>query len=277
MFHYQTVVIVNADDFGEDRESNRVIERCHRTGIVTSVSLIANLPGFEEAVAILKANPRLDVGIHLNIFSGVPLSQPREVRSLIGQDGKFTGSVSRFLNRWASCRINPAEIRKEWQSQIERLIVSGLRLSHLDSHYHFHLLPDLFLIALQLAETYRIPWVRAVGEPVQFDVIRNRRGLSKLWKELGLYVCSRLAIPQMEAKRIRGGVTLWSGGPNDFLTEPALRTLIGGLRPGIHEVFVHPGVYREEAELLTDPTVIVAARSAWRLTSFGDLLATGAV
>ncbi|HZO31813.1 MAG TPA: ChbG/HpnK family deacetylase, partial [Chloroflexota bacterium] len=43
-------LVVNADDFGISRGVNRGIVEAHRSGLVTSASLMANLPSAEDAL-----------------------------------------------------------------------------------------------------------------------------------------------------------------------------------------------------------------------------------
>lgn len=47
-------LIVNADDFGLCASVNRGVLEAHRRGIVTSASLLATAPGFEEAAPLHK-------------------------------------------------------------------------------------------------------------------------------------------------------------------------------------------------------------------------------
>jgi len=45
-------VIINADDFGFCRSVNEGVVLAHRRGVVTSASILANAPGFEQAAAL---------------------------------------------------------------------------------------------------------------------------------------------------------------------------------------------------------------------------------
>ena len=59
--------IVNADDFGADIGINRGIAEAHTSGIVTSTSLMVNMPGTEDAVELSRKLPGLGVGLHVNL------------------------------------------------------------------------------------------------------------------------------------------------------------------------------------------------------------------
>ena len=55
--------MVNADDFGFTRDVNQGIVEAHRGGILTSTTLMAIGPAFDDAVRLAKENPSLDVGL----------------------------------------------------------------------------------------------------------------------------------------------------------------------------------------------------------------------
>ena len=60
-------LIVNADDFGRSSPINQGIIEGHQTGVVTSASLMTEREGFDEAVRLAKAHPRLGIGLHLDL------------------------------------------------------------------------------------------------------------------------------------------------------------------------------------------------------------------
>lgn len=62
--------IVNADDFGLSNRVNEAILEAHRNGIVTSTTLMANMPGSRHAVELAKRNGSLGVGLHVNLSFG---------------------------------------------------------------------------------------------------------------------------------------------------------------------------------------------------------------
>ncbi len=65
-------LIVNADDFGFTSGVNRAIVEANEHGIVTSSTLMANGPAFEEAVKLAKTVPNLSVGCHVVLIDGQP-------------------------------------------------------------------------------------------------------------------------------------------------------------------------------------------------------------
>src|SRR5262245_25816394 len=80
-------LIVTADDFGLTQTINEAIGKAHRQGIVTSASLMATSGAFDSAVDILRRNPGLDAGLHLNLTEGRPVTAPSQIPSLASSDG----------------------------------------------------------------------------------------------------------------------------------------------------------------------------------------------
>ncbi len=75
-------LIVNADDLGWTEGVNRGIAEAQRKGLVTSTSLLANGRAFASAPEIVRANPELGIGVHLNLSDGPPTAKPEQVRGL---------------------------------------------------------------------------------------------------------------------------------------------------------------------------------------------------
>src|SRR6266566_2773221 len=63
-------LIVNGDDFGASRGINRGILEAHRSGILTSTSLLVKTPWSEEAAALSRNAPELSVGLHVDLPAG---------------------------------------------------------------------------------------------------------------------------------------------------------------------------------------------------------------
>ena len=64
-------LIVNADDLGYDPAVNEGIVRAMRSGVVTSSTLMVNLPHSAHGATLARGLP---VGLHLNLSRGAPLS-----------------------------------------------------------------------------------------------------------------------------------------------------------------------------------------------------------
>lgn len=127
--------------------------RAHREGIVTACSLVASGAAFDDAVARLRDVPSLEIGVHLALVEERPLTQMAMPR-------KYTSFVPRYLAR----NISIAAIEGELRAQIERVLATGLRITHLNGHQHLHVLPRIFALVARLAREYGVAYVRIVDD-----------------------------------------------------------------------------------------------------------------
>lgn len=141
-------LVVNADDFGFNRDVNRGIVRCHREGILTAATVMAAGDAFADAVSLAGENPRLEIGVHLQIVQGRSLSRPGQMLP-----ETITQLIPSLLaRRW--------DIRAEFRAQIEKILAAGLRPNHLDTHKHTHLLGPVLDAVADMSAEYGIRWVR---------------------------------------------------------------------------------------------------------------------
>jgi predicted glycoside hydrolase/deacetylase ChbG (UPF0249 family) len=155
------LLIVNADDYGLTPAVSRGILRAHRQGIVTSTSVLAVAPGFPEASVWLSRVPSLGVGVHLAaVGEDPPLLPAAQIRSLVGRDGRLPPSWKHFLLHALSGRIRPADLESEFAVQIERVLALGVPVTHLDTHQHLHLWPEVREAVLRLARRFGIRGIR---------------------------------------------------------------------------------------------------------------------
>ncbi|WP_032120943.1 chitin disaccharide deacetylase [Clostridium amazonitimonense] len=145
-------VIFNADDFGYSRAINMGIIDAHKYGILTSTTLMANMPGFEHAVELSKENPDLGIGVHLTLTCGRPLLEGH--KTIVKEDGSFR-NIS-FYER-ANFEVDPEEVYSEWDAQIQKAIKAGIVPTHLDSHHHAHTFGINREIVIKLARKYNLP------------------------------------------------------------------------------------------------------------------------
>jgi chitin disaccharide deacetylase len=155
-------IIVNADDLGRAPGVNRGIVDAHRKGIVTSTTVMINLPDAPAGLELAQAQaPHLGVGLHLNLTSGPPVSPPESVASLLDGDGRFV-----HINRWhaENRALDPAHVQREIEAQFDRYVeLTGGPPDHLDSHHHAAFLhPAALRTVLALAAEHSLP-LRNVG------------------------------------------------------------------------------------------------------------------
>src|SRR5262245_21994876 len=110
-------LIVNADDFGLTAGVNRAIIEGHMRGAITSATVMANMPAFDDAVRLARDCPSLGVGLRFNITQGRPVAAASRVRSLIDGRGEFWGTSGALLKRSLTGRLNSEEIAIELRAQ----------------------------------------------------------------------------------------------------------------------------------------------------------------
>lgn len=164
-------VIINADDFGLCEGVNRAVEKSHLHGVLTSASVMTNMPFAEEAVQIAKKHPKLGVGVHLNLTKGRPLSNEASLAPLLSWRGRFVrcASVISFLT-FVIPTLRKA-LKAEFAAQIKWLIDKGIRPSHLDSHKNFHTFAYIYPIVCQVAREFNIPAIRYCYEPREVSIL----------------------------------------------------------------------------------------------------------
>lgn len=140
-------LIVNADDFGFTRDVNAGIIHAHRGGVLTATTLMANGKAFDDAVRLARETPSLDVGCHLALVQGYSLITRRPLPA----------KPRDLLIALAKREI---DVEAELRAQIRKIIASGLRPTHLDSHKHTHIVPLVFRAVVRLAHEFGIPYVR---------------------------------------------------------------------------------------------------------------------
>src|SRR5438477_12490970 len=73
-------LVITADDFGISPGVNAGIEEAIAAETVSSVSVLVNAPGFDDAVVRLRRiGDRVCVGLHLNLTLGRPLTACRSL------------------------------------------------------------------------------------------------------------------------------------------------------------------------------------------------------
>ena len=233
-------VIINADDFGLCRPVNEGIVKAHRQGILTSATLMTNTPGFDEAVALARQNPKLGVGVHLNIVRGRPLSPPEDIPGLLGPDGRFSAKPALIVRKIATRRIAPGEIERELRAQIEKALASGLVLTHLDSEKHIHAFPPVFRIVIRLAREYGFRRVRFIRE------LRPSRHVGQAVKAAFLSACCARMRGEIRAAGLVYAGAFYGISNSGRMNAAALRRILRRVRDGSAEVMVHPGFQTPE-------------------------------
>lgn len=195
----------------------------------------------EEAAALARENPGLGIAVHLTLVAEKPVLPPEKVSSLLGADGHFLPDHIAFIKRFAAGQIRLSELRAECEAQISRVEQLGVKISHLDSHQHLHVLPKVIDICLDLMKDHNIHKMRLPAEDYFFTGTYPAPLMRRIAK-CGLTACARLAA----AKARRAGVLMpqaffgmLAGG---HMEQHYFSAILQSLPEGVSEIMVHPGM-----------------------------------
>ncbi len=220
------LLILNCADLGFCHAATTGVYDALRDGLASSASLVVPAPWAREAASRFRGD---DVGVRLtlnaehDLYRWGPITQ---APSLLDGDGGFPRTVT---DVWDHADLD--EVRRECRAQVERAVLWGFDISHLDAHMDALLLrPEFFDIYLELAVDFGLP-LRLPDRSVEPNVGFPIRTLAA--EEGVLFADVAATVPA------RGG-------------REALLELIGGLEPGLTEITVHPAVDSDELRAATD-------------------------
>ena len=280
------LVALHADDLGFSAAITEGICDTVRRGLLTGASVLANAPASGAALAAWRGleddrraaalpsspargrlgDPRrpFDLGVHLNLSQGKPLTGAAFPAALLDPEGNFRG-LTTFLRLMLPGAGRHAEaVRRELAAQIGFVCDHGMRPVRLDGHQYCELTPRVGRIVADLAPHFGVQAVRVAHEPAASGtLLRNRglggvagipaglakRALAASWRQRARRAGLR------HADRFFGTVTAGRVGVRDL--DRFLRLGLGR-RASIVEIGLHPGW----AAAAAGETCEVAA--AWR-------------
>jgi chitin disaccharide deacetylase len=147
--------IVNADDFGIRPSVNKVIAACFKTGIINSTSLLVNTDYFDESVNLIKSNPSIkNIGVHVNLAENKPVTNFNRPLYL-HENGEWNLAETNKITRVFDKETKEL-FKKEIFAQVEKALSAGIKITHLDSHYHIHTLPCFYQLFIQAALYFKL-------------------------------------------------------------------------------------------------------------------------
>lgn len=220
------LLIVNCDDLGSTHAANVGTYESLRDGLATSASLMVPCPWARDAAARYRGE---DVGVHLTLnaeldhFRWGPITH---APSLLDGDGGFPRTLEDI---WDHADLD--EVRRELRAQVERAILWGFDVSHLDSHMGtMQLRPEFFDVYLDLAVDFGLP-VRLSGASTERNIGFPFRQLAA---DEGVVFPDHLLL-------IAGGVG----------SRRTIERAVMDLRPGVTEILVHPAIDTPELRACT--------------------------
>lgn len=257
-------IIINADDFGLTQGVNRAVIELHRSGVLSSATLMANASATNEAIHFALKTPGLGVGCHVVLVDGTPVLPARDIPTLIDPaTGQFHRKLTTFLRLLLMGRIQASEIEAETSAQIAQIAEKSLHLTHIDTHKHTHMFPAVLRPVLRAA---RAAGVSAVRNPFEPPWSRQATPAAPLVRRVEVNLLHQLEpafrriLVQEGFKTTDGAIGVLATGSLDAET---VDSLLQNIPDGTWELVTHPGY--NDTDLARVNTKLTESRSIERL------------
>ncbi len=235
---------------------------------------MANGPAFADAVAGARSAPDLSVGCHVVLVDGMPVAPPENVETLrairSAEPGRFYSSLSAFAARAMLGGFDSDQVVAEITAQIRKIQATGLRVTHLDTHKHAHIFPEILTALLRAARICGVPAIRNPIVPVKAISRRLFKQKRELWKRYGQVRILHTFEGQFRQRTRRAGLLTPDGVVGVIETGSAaspgysslLRETLASLPEGTWELVCHPGY--NDADLRVAGTRLLDSRDEER-------------
>lgn len=238
---------MTADDFGLSSGVNRAVEIAWRDGLLTGASLMPGGAAFDEAVAIARRNPTLQVGLHVTLVQGRAVLPPEQLPGLVDEAGNFSAQPVLSGMRYFFDRSLYCQLKRELEAQFRTVCDSGLAISHVDGHLNIHLHPTVFRILTELMPRYGISSFRLSQERLGCNLRYDKK--RRIGKALEHIIFSRLcthARPELDKLKISYAREVKGVLNSGSMTEQYVLNTLDELQDGLTELYFHPGVLPDE-------------------------------
>ena len=285
-------LIVNADDFGIGRRISDAIVESHRLGIVTSTTLMVNMPAAVYASQLAGNAPTLGVGVHLTLTAGHAVTPAERIPALVDPQGRFHSFAVQSRRLSWDWRLQP-QVEAEFCGQIEKALDLGVRPTHCDSHHGVTKFPVVRSALIRALDKYGISRARAATGYYWVTNGASRSSRARCVARNLLKLPWQLVLMSNRSALARHGIKTPHHLVNPDLrlpyeVDPRTRFLaaLAGLPDGDSELTLHPGrpdpdvddppgygMKRErDCELALDPeSRRILEQSGALLISFRDL------
>ena len=238
------VLILHIDDMGFCHAANAASLTCLTEGSATCASILVNGPWFQEAVQMAKANPQLDLGVHLTLTAEYPTYRWPALSSRDPETGLLDADGYLWATREDAVRhVTVAAAEGEMRAQIDGALAAGIDVTHIDTHMGSVVHPKFLGSYLRLAREYNVPAflpritrdrLQALGEGDMAD---------EFLQVLAMIDADQ--VPTLDEIIIETMVPKTS-------KHKFYRELIAGVQPGLTHLLFHPAVAGAELQAIAD-------------------------
>ena len=238
------VLILHIDDMGFCHAANAASLACLTEGSATCASILVNGPWFQEAAQMAKANPQLDLGVHLTLTAEYPTYRWPALSSRDPETGLLDADGYLWATREDAVRhVTVAAAEGEMRAQIDGALAAGIDVTHIDTHMGSVVHPKFLGSYLRLAREYNVPAflpritrdrLQALGEGDMAD---------EFLQVLAMIDADQ--VPTLDEIIIETMVPKTS-------KHKFYRELIAGVQPGLTHLLFHPAVAGAELDAIAD-------------------------
>jgi predicted glycoside hydrolase/deacetylase ChbG (UPF0249 family) len=256
------IINIHADDWGISDEITDNILDCINNGIVNSISIVNNTNSFDYSMNQLKnLNKDIRLNLHLNLVEGFPITSKSEIPNLINKNGEFKFT---FLELWLKYLTSSIIKRKRIRHQIKTEIECQIKkyCNHfnneiplrIDSHMHFHMIPFVFDVLLELSEVYKIEFIRIPRELRYYNSATNKNYLSSnLIKNVLLNCLAKHSLVKLKKRNIQWNQyfigVLATGDVSIDDIDSALKTINKKGKAKSVDILFHPGGVKDSKSI----------------------------
>lgn len=252
----KTNILLHADDYGLNEEISMKIFHCIDRQKIFRTSVICNTNYITKASEFYNlCNTKFEIGLHLNLVEGKPLSQISEVYLLVNKVGEFKFS---FISLWIFYTFSRNSKRKLIKQQIEFEIIEQIdkfkvlfskeqSSIHIDGHTHIHMIPFILDIILEKSKHHNITSIRLPNEIFYFDFRTLKNYLStNVLKYIILKFLCILQIRKIKRNKIKYNDYLIGILSSGEMTATSLQCAINAInrknhKDSVTEILFHPG------------------------------------
>jgi hopanoid biosynthesis associated protein HpnK len=236
-------LIITSDDFGLSRGVNAAVEQAWCDGILTCASIMPAGTAFNEAVKIARRNPGLQIGLHLTLLQGKAVLPHAQIPDLVNETGDFCDNPVKTGMRYFFDKGLYKQLKQEIEAQIQRVVDSGIPLSHIDGHLNIHLHPTVFAFLTELMPRYGITSFRLSNERLCHNLRFDRqRRMGKTVERIIFWALANHARPDLKKLGIRYAGEVKGVLNSGRMNEEYILQILDGLNEGLTELYFHPGI-----------------------------------